>query len=171
MSDDTSAAIREVRKDWVTEHREMYLRSGGAKGHIMDIRAVNGRFLGTHCMIKYVGRKSGKVFITPLCYGAIGGEVVIVASKGGADQHPEWYLNIREMETVDFQIATQAFRATWRVPEGEEHDAVWAFMVKNYPFYADYQASTDRHIPVLMLQAVEEIPVFREEEATGTRKL
>ena len=97
MSDETSAAIRETRKDWVVEHREMYLESGGAKGHIMDITAVGGRKFATHCMIKYVGRKSGKVFITPLCYADIGGEVVIVASKGGADEHPAWYLNIRDM--------------------------------------------------------------------------
>lgn len=170
MSDDSSAAIREVRKDWVTEHREMYLGSGGAKGHIMDIRPVGGPFMGTHLMIKYVGRKSGKVFITPLCYADIGGEVVIVASKGGADNHPAWYLNLREQETVDFQIATQAFRGTWREPEGEERASVWDFMTRCYGFYADYQASTERQIPLVMIQAFEEIPVFRAEEATGIRQ-
>jgi deazaflavin-dependent oxidoreductase (nitroreductase family) len=170
MSDETSAAIRDTRKDWVTEHREMYLRSGGTEGHIMDIRPVGGPYLGTHLMIRYTGRKSGKVFITPLCYGAIGGEVVIVASKGGADQHPAWYLNIKDQKTVDFQIATQAFRATWREPEGAEQDAVWDFMVKNYAFYANYQASTDRKIPLVMMQAVEPIPVFQESDATGMRQ-
>jgi deazaflavin-dependent oxidoreductase (nitroreductase family) len=163
MSDETSAEIRDARKDWVSEHREMYLTSGGTQGHIMDIRPVGGPYLGTHLMIRYTGRKSGKTFITPLCYGAIGGEVVIVASKGGAD-------NIREAETVDFQIATQAFRATWREPTGAEHDAVWDFMVKNYGFYADYQASTDRKIPLVMMQAVEPIEVFKESDATGTRQ-
>ena len=92
MSDESSAAISDARNDWVTEHREMYLRSGGTEGHIEDLTPVGGRTFGTHCLIKYTGRKSGKVFITPLCYGEIGGEVVIVASKGGADSHPEWYL-------------------------------------------------------------------------------
>ncbi len=170
MSDETSAAISVVRRDWVTEHREKYLRSGGAEGHIEDIRVVGGKFFGTHCMIKYVGRKSGKVFITPLCYVAIGGEVVICASKGGADTHPEWYLNLIEMERVDFQVATQAFRGTWREPTGAEREKVWALLVEGFPFYANYQESTDRIIPLVMLQAVETIPVFKEDDATGLRQ-
>lgn len=171
MSDETSATIREARKDFMTEHREMYLQSGGARGHIMDITAVGGHSFTTHCMIKYTGRKSGKTFITPLIYGDIGGEVVICASKGGADEHPAWYLNIRESDQVEFQVATQAFRGTWREPQGAERDKVWAFMVDVFPSYANYQASTDRQIPLVMMKAVEEIPVFREDEATGTRQL
>jgi deazaflavin-dependent oxidoreductase (nitroreductase family) len=170
MSDDTSASIRETRKDWITEHRELYLQSGGAQGHIMDITAVGGHSFTTHCMIKYTGRKSGKVFITPLIYGDIGGEVVIVASKGGADQHPAWYLNILDSEFVEFQIGTQAFRATWRVPEGTEHDKVWNFMVDVFPSYAGYQASTDRQIPLVMMKPIEGVPVFKESDATGTRQ-
>jgi deazaflavin-dependent oxidoreductase (nitroreductase family) len=169
MSNDTSAAISAVRRDWVSEHRDLYLSSGGAEGHIMDITAVGGRRFGTHCLIKYVGRKSGKVFITPLCYGAIGGEVVVCASKGGADHHPAWYLNLRDMEAVDFQVATQAFRGTWREPLGTERDKVWAFMVDCHPFYANYQAATDRVIPLVMLQAGDAIPVFKPEDATGQR--
>lgn len=171
MSDESSAAISAVRRDWVTEHREMYLRSGGAEGHIMDITAVGGRSFATHCMIRYVGRKSGKVFITPLCYGDIGGEVAIVGSKGGADNHPEWYLNIKAAETIDFQVATQAFRATWREPEGEEYQKVWNFMIDGFPFYASYQESTSRKIPLILMKAVEPIPVFKESDATGIRQI
>lgn len=170
MSNESSAAISAVRRDWVSEHRDLYLSSGGAEGHIMDITAVGGRRFGTHCMIKYVGRKSGKVFITPLCYAAIGGEVVICASKGGADHHPAWYLNLREMPSVDFQVGSQAFRGTWREPAGAERDKVWAFMVDCHPFYASYQAATDRVIPLVMLQAGDAIPVFKPEEATGLRQ-
>lgn len=170
MSDDTSAAIRETRKDWVAEHRALYLSSGGVRGHIMDITAVGGPAFGTHCLIKYTGRKSGKVFITGLCYGVVGGEVVIVGSKGGADHHPAWYLNIRDQETVDFQIATEAFRATWREPEGAEREKVWAHMVDNFAFYADYQKGTDRLIPLVMMKATETIPVFKAEDATGVRQ-
>ena len=170
MSDDTSAAIRDTRKDWIAEHREMYLQSGGAQGHIMDITAVGGHSLGTHLLLKYTGRKSGKIFITPLCYGDIGGEVVVCASKGGADAHPEWYLNLIAKPEVEFQIATQAFRGTWREPEGAEREKVWAFMADSFPFYAKYQASTSRLIPLVMMKPVEAIPVFREEDATGLRQ-
>jgi deazaflavin-dependent oxidoreductase (nitroreductase family) len=170
MSDDTSAAIRETRRDWVTEHRAMYLQSGGAEGHIMDITAVGGRAFATHCMIKYKGRKSAKTFITALCYGDIGGEVVICASKGGADTHPDWYLNIVASREIQFQIATQAFRATWREAEGSERQKVWTFMQDCFPFYTTYQASTKRVLPLVMMKALEAIPVFKESDATGTRK-
>ncbi len=169
MSDDSAAKIIEGRKDWSTEHREMYLRSGGTEGHIMDLTPVGGYPLGMNLLVRYTGRKSGKVYITPLCYGVIGGEVVIVASKGGADEHPAWYLNIRDNKVANFQIATQAFRATWREPEGAERAKIWAFMVDCYPFYANYQASTARVIPLIMLKMVEPIPVFQAADATGMR--
>lgn len=170
MSNESAAAISAVRRDWVSDHRDMYLRSGGSEGHIMDITAVGGRNFATHCMIKYRGRKSGRIFITPLCYADIGGEVVIVASKGGADQHPEWYLNLKEMPEVEFQVATQAFRGTWREPDGSERQKVWDFITDCHPFYANYQVSTDRIIPLVMMKASEPIPVFREDDATGIRQ-
>ena len=169
MSDSSSAVIREARRDWVTEHREMYLRSAGVEGHIMDITAVGGRPFSAHCLIKYTGRKSGKTFITPLCYGNISGEVVICASKGGADHHPAWYLNIRDSRETEFQIATQAYRASWREPAGAEREKIWNFMVDCFPFYATYQASTERVIPLVMMKAIESIPVFKESDASGIR--
>jgi deazaflavin-dependent oxidoreductase (nitroreductase family) len=171
MTNETSAAIRETRRDWMVEHREMYLQSGGAKGHIMDVTAVGGHAFTTHCLIKYTGRKSGKVFITPLIYGDIGGEVVICASKGGAEHHPAWYLNIQGSKDVEFQIATQAFRATWREPQGAEREKVWKFMVDVFPAYARYQASTDRQIPLVMMKVKVPIAVFKESDATGVRPL
>lgn len=169
MSDETMQVIREARRDWVFEHREMYLTSGGVKGHIMDITAVGGKSFATHCLVKYVGRKSGKVYITPLCYADIGGEVVICASKGGADHHPAWYLNMIETPEIDFQIATQAFRGTWREPVDAERKKVWDFFVDCHPFYATYQASTKRTLPLVMFKAEVEIPVFKAEDATGIR--
>lgn len=170
MSDESSAAISAVRRDWAAEHRLSYLRSGGAEGHIMDITPVGGRSFATHCLVKYVGRKSGKIFITPLCYADIGGEVVICASKGGADHHPAWYLNLIESPEVEFQIATQAFRGTWREPEGAERDKIWNFFTDCHPFYADYQQTTKRILPLVLMKATETIPVFKESDATGIRQ-
>src|SRR3546814_18572044 len=120
---------------------------------IMDITAVGGRAFATHCLIKYRGRKSGKTFITPLCYADIGGEVVICGSKGGADHHPEWYLNIVASPEIEFQIATQAFRATWREPVGAEREKVWSFFIDCHPFYANYQASTASVLPLAIGRA------------------
>ena len=170
MSDESSAELRDARRDWVTEHRHMYLSSGGAQGHIMDITAVGGRAFATHCLIKYRGRKSGKILITPLCYADIGGEVVICASKGGADHHPEWYLNILASQEIDIQIATQAFRSTWREPQGAERQKIWSFFIDCHPFYEKYQASTARILPLVMFTPIAPIPTFKESDATGVRQ-
>lgn len=170
MSDESSAQISAVRRDWVFEHRESYLRSGGVEGHIMDLTAVGGRPFATHCLVKYRGRISGKVFITPLTYADIGGEVVVCGSKGGADHHPEWYLNLIASDKVEFQIATQAFRGSWREPDGSERTKIWEFFIDCHPFYADYQASTSRVLPLVMMRPEESIPVFKESDATGIRQ-
>jgi deazaflavin-dependent oxidoreductase (nitroreductase family) len=171
MSDESSAAISAARKDWVMEHRELYLGSGGVAGHIMDITAVGGYFYAPHLLLKYRGRNSGKIFITPLCYVTIGGEVVVCGSKGGADQHPNWYLNLIEAGDVEFQVATQAFRGSWREPQGKEREKVWACLLASFPFYANYQTSTSRVLPLVMIQPREVIPVFRPEDATGIRQV
>jgi deazaflavin-dependent oxidoreductase (nitroreductase family) len=160
MGDADAAAIRAERGDWMREHLAMYLESGGTQGHIVDLSSVGGREVTTHCLIRYSGRKSGKTYVTPLIYGNVAGEIVIVASKGGADENPEWYLNILASETIGIQIATQAFEATWREPEGDERHEVWEYMCRLYPPYVKYQQSTSRHIPVVMLQAVRPIEVF-----------
>ncbi|MDT5100110.1 MAG: hypothetical protein QOC76_3847 [Mycobacterium sp.] len=164
MSNDSAAAIRQERRNWMAKHRDIYLQSGGTQGHIMDISEVGGHAFTTHCLIRVAGRKSGKTRIVPLIYGDIGGEVVIVASKGGADTHPDWYLNLRDSEHIDVQIATQAFRATWREPEDVERHRIWDFMVSVYPPYLTYQRSTTRHIPVVALEPVEAIEIFRESD-------
>jgi deazaflavin-dependent oxidoreductase (nitroreductase family) len=164
MSNDSAAAIRASRREWAVKHREIYLRSGGVQGHVMDISDVGGRAFTTHLLIRHHGRRSGSTRITPLIYGDVGGEVVIVASKGGADSHPDWYLNLRDAASIDFQVATQAFRATWRESEGVERHKIWEFMVDVYPPYAKYQASTTRRIPVVMMTPVATIEVFGESD-------
>jgi deazaflavin-dependent oxidoreductase (nitroreductase family) len=160
MGDTDAAVIRADRDDWMKEHLAMYLESGGAKGHIVDLSAVGGREMTTHCLIKYVGRKSGKTYIKPLIYGNVAGEIVIDASKGWADTHPEWYLNIVASETIGVQIATQAFEATWREPEATERHGVWEYMCHLYSPYVSYQRSTSRHIPLVMLKIARPIDVF-----------
>jgi len=150
--------------DFAAKHLETYLRSGGTQGHVVDITSVGGHAFTTHCLIRVKGRKSGRTQITPLIYGGFGGEVVVVASKGGADAHPEWYLNLRAAPELDFQIATQAFRATWREPEGEERHKVWDFMARAFPPYIKYQRATARHIPVVMMTPIRAIEVFQESD-------
>lgn len=165
MADAEAAAIRAARNNWISEHLDTYLSSGGARGHIFDVSAVGGREMTTHCLIRCAGRKSGKIYIRPLIYGNFGGEIVIVASKGGADTHPGWYLNILASNTIGLQIATQAFEATWREPEGEERHQVWSYMAHLYPPYISYQKSTTRQIPLVMLTPVRPIDVFSAQDS------
>ena len=160
MSNATYAEIAKARRNFKEEHLAMYLRSGGTEGHILDVSDIGGRKFTTMLLLKLVGRKSGAARITPLIYGDMGGEVIIVASKGGADHHPAWYLNIKDSKEVSFQVATQAFRGTWREPEGAERAKVWEFMVGIFPPYTTYQTSTDRQIPLVMLSANESVDVF-----------
>jgi deazaflavin-dependent oxidoreductase (nitroreductase family) len=163
----TTNTVPATWRDAIAAHLRAYLGSGGAQGHMVNGAAAGGHAISMNCMIRYKGRKSGDTFITPLCYSHVGGEVGIAASKGGAAEHPAWYLNLREAPEIDFQIATQAFRAKWREPIGVEREKAWGIMVDNYPFYAAYQASTTRLIPLVMMKPLEEIPVFKTTDITG----
>lgn len=169
MSDASSAEIAKTRRDWKGEHLNLYLGSGGAQGHIVDLVDIGGHRFTTTLLLQYVGRKSGKSMITPLIYGDIGGEVVIVASKGGADHHPAWYLNVRDSKELSFQIAAQAYRASWREPKGAERAKVWDFMVGVFPPYKSYQASTQREIPLVMLSVVEPTASFKQQVGGNPR--
>ncbi len=156
--------IADETRKFIAGHLRQYLESGGTEGHAVDLAATRPGNLGLNCLIRFKGRKSGKTYVTPLSYGILSGEVLIVGSKGGADEHPSWFLNLIASPEVDFQIATQAYRATWRQLEGDEYDEAWDYMVKTYPFYATYKTRTSRKIPVVSMQPVEEIPVFRPED-------
>jgi deazaflavin-dependent oxidoreductase (nitroreductase family) len=150
-----------ARLDWMGEHTRGYLESDGLKGHIVDFTSVGGLPFTTCLLLESFGRRSGERRILPLIYGCIGGEVIIIASKGGADVHPAWYVNITASDHVAFQIGGQAFRAIWRELEGPERNEIWAFMNKLYPPYEEYQAGTRRPIPLIALKATHEIDRFR----------
>ena len=113
-SNDTAAAIRRARRDWIARRRDTSW-IGGTPGHVMDITEVSRHTFTTHCLIRLQGA-IGKPHRS-LIYGDISGKDVIVASKGGADHHPESYLNLRASEHVNVQIAAQAFRHPCASPE------------------------------------------------------
>lgn len=162
MTDQTSemSALMASRVAWVTEHVRGYVGSGGTKGHIVDFTDIGGYPFSPTLLLRTIGRKTGKARVTAVNYGLIDGGVAVIASKGGSDTHPAWYVNMRGRDTVDFQIATQAFRASWRELEGEERADVWAYMERVYKPYRDYQLQTQRHIPLLFLQPQTPIEVF-----------
>lgn len=160
MSDSEADALGEKRADWVNDHLVSYLASGGTAGHIVDLSEDGGRAFTTHCLIRHRGRTSGKTYVTPLIYGNVGGEIVLVASKGGAEENPQWYNNIRASSAVDVQVGTQAFRASYRELEDEERHQAWLYMTHLYPPYITYQQSTSRRIPLLALAVGRPIDLF-----------
>jgi len=155
-------------RDFVSEHRAMYLASGGANGHIVDLTHAGARGMLPTLLLKTIGRRSGQVLIVPLIYGIHGDEWVVVGSKGGAPEHPAWFFNLRDQAEIEFQVATQAFRGTWRIADGEERAGIWAYMEHLYPPYETYrQAAGDRIIPLVLLKPVQPVPHFGGQTAGG----
>lgn len=131
-------------RPWVREHLVRYLQTDGEDGHIW--RGVPTLLLTT------TGRKSGEPYTTPLIYGEDAGRYVVVASRGGAPSHPQWYLNLDANPSVSAQVASQKFQATARTASPDEKPALWALMAGIYPPYDEYQAATEREIPVVILE-------------------
>jgi deazaflavin-dependent oxidoreductase (nitroreductase family) len=160
---ETPEELLKRTQNFVDDHRALYLSSGGAKGHIMDLTHAGARGLLSTLLLQTTGRKSGRASIVPLIYGTYGHEWVVVGSKGGAPDHPAWFLNLQASGETAFQVATQAFRAKWRLAEDKEREAVWAYMQHLYPPYATYQQTAGgRVIPLVMLKPVEPIGAFAE---------
>jgi deazaflavin-dependent oxidoreductase (nitroreductase family) len=128
------------------EHVKRYQETDGAEGH---------EWQGTRALLlTTTGRKSGEQRTTPLIYGTAGDDYLIVASKGGADEPPAWYLNIEADPTVHLQVGADKFTAKARTATAEEKPALWTTMVGEWPAYDEYQTKTDRDIPVVVLERV-----------------
>jgi deazaflavin-dependent oxidoreductase (nitroreductase family) len=109
----------------------------------------------TTLLLTTTGRKSGNALVLPLIYRPTGdGGYCIIASKGGAPAHPAWFLNLQADPNVHIQVANDKYDAVARVAEGEEREKLWQLMVDYYAPYTDYQAATDRQIPVVVLDPV-----------------
>ena len=131
---------------WVAQHVRQYVATGGAEGHLWN--GVPTLLLTT------MGRRSGKLRRTALIYGQDGDRYLVVASKGGAEQHPLWYLNLREQPEVQLQVGAERFRARARTATAEEKPRLWPIMTRIWPDYDKYQAKTARDIPVVILERV-----------------
>ena len=138
------------KPDWVKEHIEEY-RKNPEKGHMWDSSVVGGPGEVPCLLLTTTGRKSGKERTTPLIYSFQDGGYVIIASKGGAPDHPSWYLNIQDAPNVKIQVSTHEMKARAEVVEGEKRERLWEAMVKVWPDYDNYQKKTDRQIPVVLL--------------------
>ena len=154
--------VRAQAMRFIEEHGKTYKASGGAEGHIVDVTYVGGPGYLPTLLLQTKGRKTGRTSLVPLLYGVFRGEWVVAGSKGGASTHPAWYLNLCEQDEVNFQVATEAFRASWREPdEGEEREAFWDYMVGMFRPFKQYQTLTKgRVIPLVLLKPIEPVPLL-----------
>jgi deazaflavin-dependent oxidoreductase (nitroreductase family) len=122
----------------------LYEATGGAEGRTLQGKPV--------VILSTLGRHSGKVRKTPLMRVERNGTYAVVASMGGAPKHPVWYLNLTASSTVTLQDGPNVCEMSAREVHGEEKARWWALAVEEWPPYADYQAKTDRQIPVVVLE-------------------
>jgi deazaflavin-dependent oxidoreductase (nitroreductase family) len=142
----SSEQVYDSPTGWVNEHIRRYVDSDGEDGH--DWRGVPTLLLTT------VGRKTGRRRRSALIYGRDGDRYLLVASQGGADAHPAWYLNLVENPEVELQVGPDRYPAVARTASPDEKPALWKAMTAIWPAYDDYQKKTDRQIPVVILERV-----------------
>lgn len=140
--------------EWIRDHIRRYRESNGADGHMWDSKIAGGPGPVPTLLLTTRGRRSGREQTLPLIYGKLAGGYAIVASKGGAPAHPAWYLNLLDQPEAQVQVVAERFRARARTATGAERTAIWKQMVGIYPPYTDYQARTEREIPIVVLEPI-----------------
>ena len=139
MSDEQKSAA----PNWVQEQIEKIRETGTTEGlHVQGAPIV---------LLTMTGARSGQPRQTPVMRVEHDGQYAVVASKGGAPEHPAWYNNIVAHPDIKLQDGTQTREYHAREVEGDERAAWWERSVAAYPPYAEYQQKTDRHIPVFVL--------------------
>ena len=131
-------------KTFVGLHKGLYNLSGGRLMSSFEKMPI--------LMLTTTGRKSGKSRTTPLMYIDEGGSFVVVGSAAGRDQHPAWYLNLEVSAAARVRVKNQTTPVRARMAEGEERERLFNAFAETAKRYADYQAKTERQIPVVVLE-------------------
>jgi deazaflavin-dependent oxidoreductase (nitroreductase family) len=134
------------KSDWVRENVELFESTNGAEGN-----QLNGDPI---VVITGIGAKSGKIRKNPVMRVERDGTYVVVASKGGAPENPEWYHNYVAHPEVELQDGPVKKDYRARIVAGEERGPWWDLAVKTWPTYGEYQKKTDRQIPVFLLEPI-----------------
>lgn len=142
-ADDIDRATDSTWEDWVAAQTRTYLATDGKEGH--ESNGVYSLVLVT------TGRKSQEPRRTCLIYGTSGNDFVVVASKGGADDDPDWFKNLRANPNVGVQVGSRRLNARARVASDAERQSLWDLMCGIFPLYEEYTHKTKRQIPVVLL--------------------
>jgi deazaflavin-dependent oxidoreductase (nitroreductase family) len=133
-----------ILKAIVGFHVWLYRTSGGRLGTTIKGSPV--------CLVTMRGRKSGREITLPLMYTPLGDKVLLVASLGGAPQHPVWYHNLVAHPHVTIQHGAKVRKMSVRQASGEEKAELWPALVASYGDFANYQTKTSRDIPVMICE-------------------
>lgn len=131
-------------KRWSRIHRMVFRTTGGVVGK----RLVDNDML----LLTTTGRKSGREHAVPLLYVIDNDRLVVIASYGGRDDHPDWYLNLDAKPEVVVELPGEKTSMIARTATSGERAAWWPRIVEAYDGYATYQGRTDREIPVVFLE-------------------
>jgi deazaflavin-dependent oxidoreductase (nitroreductase family) len=116
---------------------------------------VSGMFKGAPLLLlTTTGARSGQTRINPLAYTRDGDRYVVIASKGGAPTHPDWYHNVVAHPEVTIEVGPDRFQARASVPEGAERDRLYDAQAAVMPGFAEYQRNTTRRIPVVVFNRI-----------------
>jgi deazaflavin-dependent oxidoreductase (nitroreductase family) len=125
------------------EHVRVYRETAGERGY---------HWRGTTILLLTTeGRRSGESRTTPLIHRTDGDRWVVVASKGGAPENPSWFENLKANPDAAIQVKDENVPVRAKAAEGEERGRLWSLMAEVWPPYDEYQAKTDREIPVVVL--------------------
>jgi deazaflavin-dependent oxidoreductase (nitroreductase family) len=114
---------------------------------------VSGIFAGAPLLLlTTTGAKSGQPRVSPLVYTTDNGRWVVIASKGGAPTHPDWFHNLRANPEVTVEVGTETLPARATVVEGVERKRLFDQMAAKMPNFAEYQRNTTRQLPVIVLE-------------------
>lgn len=133
-------------KRWSAFHRNLYRLSGGLFG----TRLVSNDML----LVTTTGRRTGRLHTVPLLYLTDRDRVIVIASYGGRENHPSWYLNLLDDPIVEVQIGRRKKAMRARTASMEERELWWPRVVAAYDGYTEYQSRTERQIPVVILEPV-----------------
>ena len=103
-------------------------------------------------LLTTMGARSGLPRTTPLMYLQVDGELLLVGSNMGAPRHPDWCRNLMANPEITIEIGKEAYAATARVATGAERDRLWTAIATQSPFFIEHQASTQREIPVIVVE-------------------
>ena len=125
------------------EHVRVYRETDGERGY---------HWRGTTILLLTTrGRSSGEERTTPLIHRTDNGRWIVIASKGGAPDHPAWYRNLQANPEATIQVGGDVVPVLATTAEGDERRRLWSMMTGVWPAYDEYQIKTDREIPVVVL--------------------